>query len=99
MTQTIHLSSAVVESDVVRDSPRAPEMRQEGYDAQYDWKTLFYDVYRSGRYVVLQGPPLFNLLGHLRRDKALGRAFRWPFPQAKHIGAASMSPVTPPRPT
>ena len=74
------------ESGHLRDAPRPPAQRDERYAAQFDWDTLFYDVYRVGRHVVLQGPPLFNLLPLLREDRAMARAFRWPFARAQHVG-------------
>lgn len=40
---------------------RAPQRRQPGYEAAYDNRTIFYDVFRHGDDVVLSGPPLFNL--------------------------------------
>lgn len=44
-----------------RSKPRAPEDRQEGYDEEYDDRTIFYDVFRHDGDTVLSGPPLFNL--------------------------------------
>lgn len=58
-----------------RESPRPPELRNATYAAQFDWHTLFYDVYRVGDHVVFQGPPLRNLLEPLRRTRTLAR---WP---------------------
>ena len=59
----IYLTSCVIpdEIPIVRESPRPVAMRNELYSSQYDWKTLFYDVYSCGGYTVFQGPPLFNL--------------------------------------
>ena len=86
MSPPVTLSSALVQSDIVRESPRPPELRQEGYAEQFDWKTLFYDVYRVGRHVVLQGPPLLNFLDELRTVAPFDKAFRWPFPKARYFG-------------
>jgi hypothetical protein len=52
---------STVRSPVLRDPPRPPEQRNAAYAASFDWDTLFYDVYRVGRHVVFQGPPLLNL--------------------------------------
>jgi hypothetical protein len=46
---------------VRRESPRPPALRDGRYEAQFDWDTLFYDVYRVDAHAVFQGPPLFNL--------------------------------------
>ncbi len=48
-------------SPVNRTAPRPMELRNANYNAQFDWDTVLYDVYRSGKYVVMQGPPLFNM--------------------------------------
>lgn len=84
----IALSSVRVapEAGVLRDSPRPPTLRNATYAEQFDWDTLFYDVYRVGRDVVFQGPPLRNFLPQLRKGAPLNRAFRWPFPAARHVG-------------
>ncbi len=74
------------ECAILRESPRPLAQRNADYAGQFDWDTLFYDVYRVGRHVVLQGPPFFNLLDHLRADPGLTRAFRGLFPRARHIG-------------
>ncbi|MEJ0062496.1 MAG: glycosyltransferase family 92 protein [Alphaproteobacteria bacterium] len=69
MPNTIKLSICTIPDDVpvARDAPRPLSLRNENYEGQYDWKTLFYDVYASGKYVVFQGPPLFNLKERLTR--------------------------------
>ena len=61
-------------------------MRNAAYAEQYDWDTLFYDVYRVGKDIVFQGPPYFNLLEPLKRSSGLRGRFRWPWPEAKHVG-------------
>ncbi|MBH5321823.1 glycosyltransferase family 92 protein [Aurantiacibacter sediminis] len=85
MTAPVRLSSALVQTDIRRDSPRPHHLRQEDYADLYDWKTLFYDVYRCGKHVVLQGPPLFNLLNELKKARPFANWFTWPFPKAKYI--------------
>lgn len=74
------------QSGLRRESPRPPHLRNAAYAAQFDWDTLFYDVYRVGRHVVLQGPPLLNLLAPLRASAPLRRAFRPILPAARHVG-------------
>ncbi|MEZ5743943.1 MAG: glycosyltransferase family 92 protein [Sphingomonadaceae bacterium] len=86
MSADIQLSPAFIQTDIVREAPRPVHLQQEDYAAKFDWKTLFYDVYRLGEHVVLQGPPLFNLLDELKRSQPFDKALRWPFRKAKHIG-------------
>ncbi len=76
--QAIHLSSVVLDPAIGlrRESPRPAELRNATYDAQFDWDTLFYDCYRVGRDVVLQGPPLRNLLPALLGSAPLAQAMR-----------------------
>lgn len=78
----VALSSVTVpdELPIVRDSPRPADQRNESYAGQFDWRTVFYDVYRSGRDIVFQGPPLFNFKAALRRDAWLGPRLKglWP---------------------
>ena len=63
----VALSYTVIDpaSGLRRESPRPPELRNAAYEAGFDWDTLFYDCYRVGSHVVLQGPPFLNLLGPL----------------------------------
>jgi len=84
----ITLSAHKVDSDcgITRDSPRPPELRNNSYAAHYDWDTLFYDVYRSGRHVVFQGPPFLNFLDHLKAAEPFRRAFGFPRFAARHHG-------------
>ena len=51
-------------SGMRRSSPRPAELRQPGYEEDFDGLTVFYDIFRSadGRWIVLIGPPLSNLL-------------------------------------
>ena len=84
----VRLSSVAVDpaSGLARESPRPTELRNAGYDAAFDADTLFYDCYRVGRNVVLQGPPLFNLLAPLLASAPLDtHARRW-FGRLRHIG-------------
>ena len=64
------LSPLVLPEDapIGRESPRPPHLRNARYADQFDRDTLFYDIYRVGRDVVFQGPPLFNLAGPLLAD-------------------------------
>lgn len=50
-----------------RDMPRPHQFRQEGYESDFDFSTIFYDCFRSvdRRFVVLIGPPLLNLGSHV----------------------------------
>lgn len=72
-------------SGIRRASPRPPNLRNSDYAGAYDWDTLFYDVYRSGPYVVFQGPPLFNLLDHLKAAAPFKGAFGFPRFAARHF--------------
>lgn len=85
MNPPVRLSPAFVQTDLVREAPRPVELRNAIYAERFDWKTLFYDVYRSGPDVVLQGPPLFNLLERLRQSDLFAGAFRRLFPRARHF--------------
>lgn len=44
-----------------REAPRPAPLRNSRYAEQFDAETLFYDVFRIGREIVFQGPPLLNL--------------------------------------
>lgn len=87
MPQDIALSACRVpaECGLARDCPRPEELRNARYAAQYDWDTLFYDVYRAERQVVFQGPPLFSFLDRLRESSPFDRAFAGLFPKARHV--------------
>ena len=84
----ITLSSVTVDpaSGIRRDSLRPEHLRNAQYADHYDWDTLFYDVYRVGKHVVMQGPPLLNFLPHVRHADPLRRAFGFPFFAAQHFG-------------
>jgi len=76
----LRLSSAMIDpaTGLRRESPRPPELRNAAYASRFDWDTLFYDCYRVGPYVVLQGPPYRNLLAPLLSSAPLNAAMqRW----------------------
>jgi hypothetical protein len=52
-----------------RDPPRAPELRQPGYEREFDRYTLFYDICWVDDRVLLHGPPFRNLLRLLETAK------------------------------
>jgi hypothetical protein len=68
-----------------RESPRPPALRNAAYADQFDWDTLFYDVYRVGRHVVFQGPPLFNLAAPWLAAPAFQGRLGPLFPRARRI--------------
>jgi hypothetical protein len=68
-----------------RAPPRPPEQRNAAYAGQFDWDTLFYDVYRVGRHVVFQGPPLLNLRDSVERTPWFAERLRGLFPRAQRI--------------
>lgn len=72
-------------SPMLRASPRPEHLRNERYASQFDWDTLFYDVYRVGRDVVFQGPPLFNLAEPLLAAPLLRNRFGPLFPRSRRI--------------
>ena len=84
----ITLSSVTLDPacGIRRDSLRPPALRNAAYAGQYDWDTLFYDVYRAGPHVVLQGPPFLNLLAGLKASTPLRGAFGFPSFGARHMG-------------
>lgn len=59
-----------------RCPPRPVDLRQPGYDDEFDFLTAFYDCFASvdDRWIVLMGPPLANLQSHV--IPALKNAFR-----------------------
>ncbi len=59
-----------------RDSVRPPALRNAAYAGQYDWDTVFYDVYRVGEHIVFQGPPLLNFARLLRESGYFRKALR-----------------------
>lgn len=66
------------DSDILRASPRPVELRQDGYDEAFDFRTVFYDVfYMDDRKTVrLIGPPLLNFSDYISEQSftALGGA-------------------------
>lgn len=55
------------ELGIKRIRPRPPEYRQETYNEEYDFNTLFYDVFLSQdrNEIVLAAPPLLNFKEHI----------------------------------
>lgn len=82
---TLSACRVAAETGIRRTSPRPPEQRNAAYDSQFDWDTLFYDVFRVGRHVVMQGPPLFNFLPLLQQSALLRGKFGWLLPAAEHV--------------
>lgn len=68
-----------------RESPRPAPLRNARYADQFDWDTLFYDVYRIGQDVVFQGPPLFNLAAPLLAAPLLRNPFGPLFRRTRRI--------------
>ncbi len=85
MSAPIVLSPAFIQTDIRREAPRPTALRNHLYEERFDWKTLFYDVYRYGHHVVMQGPPLFNLFDHVRSADAFRGVFRPLIGKAQHI--------------
>lgn len=69
-----------------REPPRPPELRNAAYATQFDWDTLFYDCYRVGPDVVLQGPPLLNLREPLLASTPLAAQMRRWIGRPRHVG-------------
>ncbi|EIZ80909.1 PE-PGRS family protein [Novosphingobium sp. Rr 2-17] len=76
---------SIVRSPLLREPPRAPEQRNAAYAAQFDWDTLFYDVYRVGRHIVFQGPPLLNLRAAVEQSDYFAAHLGRLFPRARLI--------------
>jgi hypothetical protein len=59
----IHVSPIILPENCIfrREPPRASSYRQVGYEEQFDFRTLSYDVFSYAGKTVLSGPPLFNL--------------------------------------
>lgn len=59
----VSLNSIVIppSSSIRREPPCPQEALTAKYRDNFDSTTIFYDTYRCGRFVVLQGPPLLNL--------------------------------------
>lgn len=87
-SMTVSLSSVLLDpaSGLRREAARPAALQNDSYADRYDWHTLFYDVYRAGRHVVLQGPPLLNLLEPLKASAPFRHAFGFPWFRARHFG-------------
>ena len=87
MTGAIRLSSVKLDPAAAlhRHPPRPEHLQNSRYAEQFDWDTLFYDVYRAGSHVVFQGPPLLNLFDSLRQSQPFRRTFGFPRFRARHI--------------
>ncbi|HKT85353.1 MAG TPA: hypothetical protein VJQ77_04625 [Novosphingobium sp.] len=87
MTGAVALSTCRIArgNGLVRQPPRPPELRNSAYAGQFDWDTLFYDVYRVGRHVVFQGPPLLNLRREVEQSDWLASRLSGFLPRAKLI--------------
>ena len=56
-------------SPIARTPPRPPHLRQPGYEKDFDFKTLLFDVFYLNNLVALIGPPLRNLGEHVARSQ------------------------------
>jgi len=81
------LSACVIADDnpLVRHSPRPQSERNAAYADQFDWKTLFYDVYRVGDDIVFQGPPFFEFLTLLKQVDPFRGKFGLLWPRARSV--------------
>jgi len=84
-TPQIALSSLALPADGphLRQPPRPVDLRGPNYAARFDATTLFYDVYRAGAHVVLQGPPFLNLQALLAQSAPLAGALAGWWPRAR----------------
>lgn len=84
----VTLSTELIDpaSGLKRAAARPAHLQNATYAERYDWDTLFYDVYRVGKHVVLQGPPYLNLLEPLMASAPFNRAFGFPRFAARHFG-------------
>ncbi len=92
---TVALSRCLLSQDgaLRRESPRPPELRNASYAAQFDWHTLFYDVFRADDHIVFMGPPLFNLAEPLRQSAPFRTAFRGFWKQARLVERNRISEI------
>ena len=86
MNPSVTLSHAFVQTGIRRTTPRPAELQYALYEELYDWDTLFYDVYRVGPHIVLQGPPMYNFLEILKTVEPFRSAMRGFFPKARYFG-------------
>lgn len=95
LSAPIGLSSCLIAEDdpLVRQAPRPEADRNAVYAEQFDWKTLFYDVYRVGEHVVFQGPPFENFLPLLRDDALFRGKFGRLWPRARLIARNRASEI------
>ncbi len=95
MSQPITLSSITIpaESEVRRESPRPQSLRNAAYADQYDWDTLFYDVYRAGEHIVMQGPPLLNLAVPVLKSPTLRNRYGPWFARTRRVERVNASEV------
>lgn len=63
MFKIVSISPIVIPegADISRSEPRSLDERQEGYEQQFDYSTLYYDIFFKKNEVILCGPPLRNL--------------------------------------
>lgn len=72
MSHVVPLNSAVLPADGPRrDHIVAAQYRPDGYDADYDFRTLWYDAIWDGRAVVLTCPRLLNLAELFKTGRVL----------------------------
>ena len=82
----IALSTVTLPADgPLRLAPRPLAQRDARYAEQFDAATLFYDVYRRGRDIVFQGPPLLNLADPVMAAPLLRNRLGPLFPRARRI--------------
>ena len=95
MNHPIALSSVNIPaaSDVRRESPRPQSLRNAAYADQYDWDTLFYDVYQADDHIVMQGPPLFNLAAAVLKSPVLRNRYAPWFARAKRVERTNASEI------
>ena len=62
----------------IRNPPRPLSLRHENYEDQFDFTTVFYDVFWSpaGDEIICLGPPLLNLEQDLDRPSSPGPPWR-----------------------
>jgi hypothetical protein len=89
------LSSVTIppEAAMRRESPRPPHLRNDRYADQFDWDTLFYDVYRVGENIVMQGPPLFNLAAPVLSAQPLRNRYGPLFQRTRRVERINASEI------
>ena len=82
MSNVVPLNSAILpETGPRRDHIVDEQYRPDGYDAGYDFRTLWYDAIWDGRFVVLTCPRLLNLAKLFKNGTLLLDALPAPAPQ------------------